>query len=67
MIDKIQYINTAFGRGFLDIQYASKLPLGRLQTLHYKAYIKQNSEEGKKEIESQQAVEAVSDMIDGGT
>lgn len=67
MIDKIEYINGALGRGFLNLQYALKLPLGRLQAMHYKAYVKHTTEEGKKEIESRQAVEAVSDMIDGGT
>lgn len=42
------------------------MPLGRLQTLYYKAYKKFSTEEGRKEIQEKQAVEAITETIQGG-
>lgn len=42
------------------------MPLGRFQCLYYKAYIKLFTEEGRKEVQEKQAVEAIADTIQGG-
>lgn len=42
------------------------MPLGRLQCLYYMAFKKFSTEEGRKEIQEKQAMDAIADSIQGG-